>query len=197
MTSRFHRYPSATTEDIDSILDRLRAVDAAEMRASGIDRDLVHQFVELSDYDVVVFDRENDDAPVFAFGVLRHGSVAQLWGFGTDEAPAALRSVIRWGLTHWLPDLFERYGIKRVEVRVPSWSVQSIQFLRRLGLRVECPDVYGLSSDGSAMTQLAYTIKEYESDYVLPVESSGRAADRPSGAGRPADQDQRRGAVGC
>lgn len=172
---RITRHASVTVEDVECILDNIRAEDAFELGCSGATRDEQIAVVEASALDYVWYYKGE---PAFAFGIIRAGHVGHLWGFGTADTRKVIPAATKWGLTHWLPDAFDKHGLRRIEVRVPTKSRASIDWLKKLGMTVESACVRDCASNGEVMAQLAYTTHEYRRDYVLarPGPDSGSAA---------------------
>lgn len=171
------RWAKPTSDEVAYILKHLRPEDQFELGCSGFAPERIQSIVAAAEHDHVWY---INDTPVFAFGLLRLGQVAHLWGFGTTKTKYVIPSATRWGLSQWLPDMFEAEGIKRIEVRVPHQSKHSIAWLKKLGMTVECDDLRDCCDNGAVMTQLAYTTREYRRDYVFPpTENSGRGSPRP------------------
>lgn len=170
------RHSFLTIDEATEILDNLRPEDAFELSCSGADRAQQLAVVESSSLDYVWY---LGDTPVFTFGIIKVGHVGHLWGFGTRDTRRVIPAATRWGLKHWLPDAFEKHGIRRIEVRVPRKSRASIDWLTGLGMRMECGAIHDSAANGEIMVQLAYTTNEYRRDYVL----AGPATSARSGSG--------------
>lgn len=148
--------------DVLDIVDNLRPEDQYEFTAGGIvdNHQAAAYFMTASQNAYVFFYK---DRPAFAFGTIRApNGIDCLFGFGTPQAVRCMPFMTRWGLTYWLPKLFEEEGSVRVEVRVPTASTHSIEWLTKgCGMIVECI-VKHASATGEPMAQLAFTLDEYQ-----------------------------------
>lgn len=126
--------------DADEVLDNLRAEDLYEFAAFGTTPEMVARhirtLVDLGEAYVLYW----KDVPVFVWGIAQTTpGIFTLWGYGTKQTRRAMPHITRWGMQHWLPTLRDRFpDIRRIEVRVPISSVHSINWLRNLGMEIEC-----------------------------------------------------------
>ena len=149
----------------DYVLDHLRDDDVFEFAAAGLTAaDVKHMRNVLLASNAYYF--SIGDEPVFFWGIVEHRGVGQLWGFGTPKTRRIIPAATRFGQRFWLPEAFAKKGLRRIEVRVPLKSHNSVSWLQRLGMTVECWDVRGHSVNGEQCVQLAYTTREYTRDYV-------------------------------
>lgn len=129
--------------DVWEVLQHLRPEDLYEFAAFGSTPEMAGQHVralaDLGDAWVLV-DADAGDEPVFVWGIAQTTpGIYSLWGFGTKRTRRAMPQITRWGMQQWLPVLPSRLpGIRRIEVRVPVSSVHSINWLRKLGMEIEC-----------------------------------------------------------
>lgn len=147
---------------VNEVLDDLRPEDQYEFAASGSSPQLAGQHIkllaELGDAWVMVDEGALDVTPVFAWGIAQTTpGIYSLWGFGNKRTRRAMPQITRWGMNWWLPSLRDRLpGIRRIEVRVPVSSVHSINWLRKLGMEIECT-LQNYSVHGENFFQLAMT----------------------------------------
>lgn len=160
-----------------SIFENLRPIDKFEFECAGLHWPYTEVVSMVTDKDAFVI--SYDLEPVFAFGAMRAGHTAHLWGFGTERATRVIPAVTRLVKNWWLPHLFENDGVKRIEVRVPLKSQHSISWLRKFGMTVEAWDLQDNFVNGEPGVQLAYTTREYTLNYVHLRQEQGRVGPGP------------------
>lgn len=139
----------------------LRPEDLYELSAVGLRAKDVPVIVEMSARPGEAHVLFWDGKPVFVWGVNLHvPGCYGLWGFGTKDTKRAMPSITKWGMRTWLPDFLARTSARRIEVRVPVSSVHSINWLKRLGMFVECR-LPNYSVVGEDFLQLSYTPRKY------------------------------------
>lgn len=150
-------------KDVDRVCDNLRDEDLFELSCTdNTPADAAQLAKNASDTYLV----ELDGAPVFVGGIHRvEQHLGFVFGFGTEKTTRIIPQTTRYIRGTWLPWAFQR-GTRRLEVRVPMRSQNSIMWLESLGFKVECA-LPGYSVNNEPHFQLALTRGSY-----VPIQGS-------------------------
>lgn len=99
-----------------------------------------------------------DTVPVFAFGATQRPSYpqeSQVWGFGTDQTSAVIRTVTKFILRSMIPELLDR-GFLSAQAIVSPDNDLSNRWLRRLGFEPKAT-VTGIGDRSEDMILFAVT----------------------------------------
>jgi hypothetical protein len=146
------------SDDIRSIVERLRARDRAEVLEYGVAAELVAQLFAGPCVLGRVFAYDELPAAVVAFHALtpKALSVAMV---ATDDWPHVARAVVRWGVRQAIPALVAD-GFTRAECRTMDGHAEAIRLLERMGFRLECR-LHGFGASGAAFLQYAWRLEDH------------------------------------
>lgn len=173
--------PTRNHVELEQIVAGMRQIDRREGEVIGADDPLHCRWLaDRSQHAYVVF---SNLEPVFTFGALELlPGVVQLWGFGTDKAKRVIPHMTKFILNEFGPALFQKHGVRRVQVFIPSWHTESLTWLtERLGM-VNESTMKRYANDGSDMHVLAYTDEEFK-QYVSSTEASSSSASSSASSG--------------
>ena len=145
-------------EDVRSILRRVRARDAAELREYGTDAEGAVAAFGAPGVLARVFGFAGVPAAIVAFHALTPRAVVASM-MATDEWPRVARAVVRWGVREARPALL-RLGYARAECRTMDGHDDAIRLLERLGFVLECR-VPSFGASGISFLQYAWRLEDH------------------------------------
>lgn len=150
-------WPEFTKDEVEAVINNLRATDKYEAEALGEDADQAiercRQIVGSTPVSYMVYLR---GVPIFIWGVTAfNGHHVGLWGFGTEDTRQVIPAVTRYVRRQWLANM-ARAGVLRIEARLPTSCRGSLHWLKSCGMQEEC-QVEGVSATGVPFSQLSYT----------------------------------------
>jgi hypothetical protein len=163
------QYRGYTGKGLRDIVSRLRGEDIREFAVVGAIPDNAFDMAFKANEVYTVFFRGE---PAFIWGTYAPmPNLRQLFGFGTIKTPRVIPALSRWGRNTWLPRIFDEYGVTRIEVRVPTTSEHSVNWLTKMGMRIECA-LKHVGVQGDDFFQLAYTRDDYVYGIFQPTKLS-------------------------
>jgi hypothetical protein len=152
-------------EEILAVVRDLREVDQREL---SITRDLANPTKLAADAWRAKYRRAAyiDEKPVFVFGLTLYDDPqhCQVWGFGTEEAPRAMKAVTKFCLRTMIPEMLDMGLLSAQAVAHPDNELSS-RWLRRLGYSSMAITVPGIGSGKHAMLLWVTTANEHRPHY--------------------------------
>ena len=155
-------------DDIRSILARLRARDARELSAYGIDLDGAASAFASPAILARVFAHKGRATAVVTFHRLTPRALVVSM-MATDDWPFVARAVVRWGWREARPALIAA-AYERAECRTIEGHVEAIELLERLGFVRECL-LPRFGAQGASFLQYAWRLTDH-----VPVQLTQGAA---------------------
>ncbi len=145
-------------DDVNSIVERLRARDRREVRELGVDEAMIALMFAAPCVAGRVFVHDDMPAAVITFHALTPKAL-NVSMIATDDWARVARAVVRWGVREALPFLLAR-GFTRAECRTMDGHVEAIRLLERLGFALECR-LAGYGTSGAAFLQYAWRLEDH------------------------------------